>query len=532
MCIRDRANPELHVVGNTLYDVDAGFSSPGGGVQEHHLINNIIANLAEPSHHVAVAVSGVAANSEMRNNLFYQPGAGARIKWGSSSGVYDLATFQATFGKGQGSLEADPVFVDAAGGDFQLQNGPGNVSPAIDAGASMDSYVDLFANLYGLDIGVDLEGTARPQGDGIDIGAFEALPSSPGENQSPVATDDSASTDEDNAVVVHVLDNDTDPDAEDTLIAGWVTQGTHGTVTTDGTSVTYTPESGWHGKDTFTYTVSDGNGGTDTATVTVTVSATNDEPGTLVIEGTPGADVFLFTAHGETFNVTLNGQVSTYNVADVSSVEFDGKGGYDTAWLRGDTSNDVVRFYARNAGYIRSDNYRVDVFNTEKIRAYRTGGYDRAFLHGSARADVLRATPAYGWMTGTGFDNMARGFDSVYAFSNGGDDRAYLHGSARADVFKAARTLKHMQGSGYHNYARGFKQVRVYAKTGYDRAYLYGTSQRDHLYAYASYVQFRSSGCSSWMHTFDRVQAYAMSVVSDILHRASSSLQYLSLIHI
>jgi Bacterial Ig domain len=44
------------------------------------------------------------------------------------------------------------------------------------------------------------------------------------------------------------------------------------TVTTDGTSVTYTPVSSADSGDTFTYTVSDGQGGTDTKTVTVTVT--------------------------------------------------------------------------------------------------------------------------------------------------------------------------------------------------------------------------------------------------------------------
>ena len=44
----------------------------------------------------------------------------------------------------------------------------------------------------------------------------------------------------------------------------------NGTVTTDGTSVTYTATNGT--ADTFTYTVSDGFGGTSTATVTVSIT--------------------------------------------------------------------------------------------------------------------------------------------------------------------------------------------------------------------------------------------------------------------
>ena len=92
-------------------------------------------------------------------------------------------------------------------------------------------------------------------------------------NEAPVAVDDTATTSENTAVTVDVLNNDSDPDG-DALTVGSVTQGTHGSVINNGDDVTYTPDSGFSGTDSFTYTVSDGNGGTDTATVTVTVTKT------------------------------------------------------------------------------------------------------------------------------------------------------------------------------------------------------------------------------------------------------------------
>ena len=101
-------------------------------------------------------------------------------------------------------------------------------------------------------------------------------------NDAPVAVDDSASTNEDTPVTVNVVSNDTDVEG-DSLTVSAVTQGTNGTVTFAGGTVTYTPNSNFSGPDTFTYTVSDGNGGTDTATVDVTVSPVND-PGTVTIE--------------------------------------------------------------------------------------------------------------------------------------------------------------------------------------------------------------------------------------------------------
>ena len=93
----------------------------------------------------------------------------------------------------------------------------------------------------------------------------------------PVAVDDADSTLEDSPVTVDVLANDSDPES-DSLSVDSVTQGTNGSVVNNGSDVTYTPDPGWNGVDTFSYTVSDGNGGFDTGTVTVTVSSTNIDP--------------------------------------------------------------------------------------------------------------------------------------------------------------------------------------------------------------------------------------------------------------
>ena len=53
-------------------------------------------------------------------------------------------------------------------------------------------------------------------------------------NDAPVAVDDAAATDEDTAVVIPVLGNDTDVDGDALTVTG-ATNGTNGTVTTNGT---------------------------------------------------------------------------------------------------------------------------------------------------------------------------------------------------------------------------------------------------------------------------------------------------------
>ncbi|HJX27669.1 MAG TPA: tandem-95 repeat protein, partial [Thermoanaerobaculia bacterium] len=97
-------------------------------------------------------------------------------------------------------------------------------------------------------------------------------------NDAPVANPNTATTPEDNPVIIAVLANDTDADGDILQVAS-VIQGTKGAVAINpDRTVTYTPNTDVSGSDSFTYTVSDGNGGTATAAVTLTVTAVNDAP--------------------------------------------------------------------------------------------------------------------------------------------------------------------------------------------------------------------------------------------------------------
>ncbi len=97
------------------------------------------------------------------------------------------------------------------------------------------------------------------------------------QNDLPVAQNDSASTTEDSAVSINVLNNDSDVDG-DTLS---VTQASaqNGSVSVGSDQVLlYTPDANYFGSDTLSYTVSDGEGGNVVATVAITVTAVNDDP--------------------------------------------------------------------------------------------------------------------------------------------------------------------------------------------------------------------------------------------------------------
>jgi FtsP/CotA-like multicopper oxidase with cupredoxin domain len=109
---------------------------------------------------------------------------------------------------------------------------------------------------------------------GITYSLYYIIDGEPPENEPPVANDDSATTDQDVAVTTDVLANDVDSDG--TLDASTVTVVSDPTdgdavVNPDGT-ITYTPDSGFSGTDSFDYTVKDDDGDvSNVATVTVDV---------------------------------------------------------------------------------------------------------------------------------------------------------------------------------------------------------------------------------------------------------------------
>ena len=194
-----------------------------------------------------------------------------------------------------------------------------------------------------------------------------------GANDNPVATNDTASVNEDATVTVSdatngvIQNNDTDTDGDDTVSSLEITQiavtggsnssVTSGTNQSNGTSVTGTYgtlvigadgtytyvadqsaaddlATGETATDSFTYTVSDGNGGTDTATIVITVTGTNDAPTaadkTIYInenntDGTHGARTssnitYTFSDSGSEFNFSDVDDNDTFTKVKIISV--------------------------------------------------------------------------------------------------------------------------------------------------------------------------------------------------------------------
>ncbi|EJG0184786.1 tandem-95 repeat protein [Vibrio parahaemolyticus] len=96
-------------------------------------------------------------------------------------------------------------------------------------------------------------------------------------NDAPVAKDDIATTQEDTAVTIDVLPNDTDVDGDKLSIESVSVPKEQGTVEVVDGKLVFTPAENFNGDAEITYTVTDG-GLTDQATVKVTVNAVNDTP--------------------------------------------------------------------------------------------------------------------------------------------------------------------------------------------------------------------------------------------------------------
>jgi hypothetical protein len=109
-----------------------------------------------------------------------------------------------------------------------------------------------------------------------------------GGNQPPVANNDSAATTLNTPVTINVISNDTDDVGINAASVAIVASPANGTAVPNGNgTVTYTPNGGFTGVNTFKYTVADTQGAvSNQATVTVTVNAVSTE--VVIDNGGPG----------------------------------------------------------------------------------------------------------------------------------------------------------------------------------------------------------------------------------------------------
>ena len=155
----------------------------------------------------------------------------------------------------------------------------------------------------------------------------------------PVATNDLASAEAGADVIVDVLGNDSDADG-DTLTVAILAGPENGTATTNpDNTVTYTPNAGFAGVDSFEYEISDGQGGISTAIATVDVTAVGEATLSITLDGEIQASNYGYNS----FLVTNTGTKEIAKVEiDVTNALFPDTV-FDPDGLAGDTISKQLR---------------------------------------------------------------------------------------------------------------------------------------------------------------------------------------------
>ncbi len=176
-------------------------------------------------------------------------------------------------------VEDTPTIIKVLGNDtfegdgkvvsLDANNGPANGSVSVNPDGSVtytpnDNYVGKDTFTYVVTSGGVSESTT------VEVNVTPV-------NDAPVAKDDIATTQEDTAVTIDVLPNDTDVDGDKLSIESVSVPKEQGTVEVVDGKLVFTPAENFNGDAEITYTVTDG-ALTDQATVKVTVNAVNDTP--------------------------------------------------------------------------------------------------------------------------------------------------------------------------------------------------------------------------------------------------------------
>ena len=233
---------------------------------------------------------------------------------------------------------------------------------------------------------------------------------------------------------------------------------------------------------------------------------------TLTFEGTDSADHFEFVA-GEVFHtVTLNGEEFLIDAAVNSNILFDGKLGEDHVSLTGSTKiEDVVT--TGSTATMRSENWRIHTFASERFVANSGGGYDRAFMYDTVEDDRVKMQQDYSRLWNDNYSAETHGYHRSYAYAeNGGEDRAYLYDSKYDDTVKMTSTSARMISRNFYNFAGNFERVYAYAVNGgSDRAQFWDSKMDNDVFqASPEYARMYNKSFYNIATGFKQIDAFAV----------------------
>jgi VCBS repeat-containing protein len=301
------ANATAYIYNSTIVGNTA--SGAGGGVTMSATMSTLV--------NTVVAGNGVGGMPGMNGSPLATGGSASDVSGQITRAIHSYFGTDATIATNTGSLTdqgtnyllLDPL---AAAHGHVPTHKPRYGSALIDAGSDGD----LPADTFDIDgdgnttepLPIDATGHRRISAT-VEIGAVEV-------NDPPRANNDNAVTNEDMAVEIDVLANDSDSDGS--VNASTVTiesLPSHGSAAVNANgSITYTPAEDWSGADSFTYSVADNEGTySEAATVSITITPVNDLP---VISGTPATVVTSGTLY--TFTPTVS-DVDPYDSLTVNA---------------------------------------------------------------------------------------------------------------------------------------------------------------------------------------------------------------------
>jgi hypothetical protein len=178
-------------------------------------------------------------------------------------------------------------------------------------------------------------------------------------NVPPVANDQSVSTPVDTPVAITLTATD---DNGDSLIYSVESDPAHGTLSGMGASLTYTPDSGYAGPDSFTFSANDGEFDSNIATVSITVT----EPSTLAFAGDIGSASNKTT--GTTLVITTTAAVPAGNGIIVAFATY---GDPDYAISVTDSAGNTYEEAAQAVCYSHGRTY---IFAAYDVTALPSGG--------------------------------------------------------------------------------------------------------------------------------------------------------------